>query len=156
MHDARQKLRHFLAVLAAAPLVAGLGCALFAGPPAPAPVELTFLGPEAGCASAEPEEVVIWREEVRGKPHQVEWTVAGNGEYRWVLTRAGEKAGGDHFPRRQIRCGEESVRSGRPMNLLGEGNATWTYLVEVYECAPDPRPEPICVLDPTVIIKDYP
>jgi len=154
MHDARHRVKQFLAVLAAAPLAAGLGCALFAGPPEPAPVVLTFLGAEAGCASAEPEEVEIWREEVGGKPHQVEWTVAGYGEYRWVLTRAGEKAGGDHFPRRQIRCGEESVRSGRPMNLPGEGHATWTYLVEVYECAPDARPEPICVLDPTIFIRD--
>jgi hypothetical protein len=31
---------------------------------------------------------------------------------------------------------------------------TWQYLVEVYECPPNPHPEPICVLDPAVIIKD--
>lgn len=150
MRDTRQRVWHFLAVLAVVPFAAGLGCAPFA----PAPVELTFLGAEAGCASAEPEEVVIWREKVKGKPHQVEWTVVGDGEYRWVLRRAPGKEGGDHFAQRQIRCGASSVLSGQPINLPNRGRATWTYLVEVYECPPDPRPEPICVLDPTVIIRD--
>ena len=137
-------------------LAGGLGCTLFygGGRGEHAPVTLTFLGPDAGCASADPDPAVIWRSGVPGKPQRVEWTVAGDGEYRWVLARAPDKDGGDHFPRRQIRCGEDSVRSGLPMNLPAKGHATWAYQIEVYECGPGPRPEPVCVLDPAVIIKD--
>lgn len=120
----------------------------------PAPVELTFLGPDAGCASANPATVHVWRSTVPGKPQQVEWTVVGGSDHRWVLTRARDKGAGDHFPPRQIRCGDSSVRSGPPINLPAAGMVTWQYLVEVYECPPNPRPEPICVLDPAVIIKD--
>lgn len=146
----------WLAVLAAAlPLAGCEGCHRpVGGQVDPVPVELTFLGPDAGCAAASPEEVHVWRDSVPGKPRQVEWTVVGDTDHRWVLTRAAAKGAGDHFPRRQIRCGETSVRSGAPANLPPAGTVTWRYLVEVYECPPNPRPEPICVLDPAVIIKD--
>jgi hypothetical protein len=144
-------------------LVAGLtvlgATALSAAPPDVAPVTLALVGDGEGpCATVDPEQVTVY---VGVPPHLVEWTVTDKDpSHLWVIEYDGEKPGGtgDQFGAKfRIPCGsQDSVRSGAATKP-----GLWPYRVSVFQCkegasAPEPDAEPICVVDPTVIIKDKP
>lgn len=119
-------------------------------------VTLSAVAPEDGCARVEPEEVTVWRPGREGRPQQVEWVVSDPGSHHWTIERDLDKPGGDFFGRRHVPCqaGPPSVRSGPPANLPPRGDARWGYRVVLRQCG-EPDGEPLCVVDPTIIIKDW-
>jgi hypothetical protein len=136
--------------------VCGLACA--GNPPAEtAEVVVRAVGGEE-CVSLEPDPVEIWRSDVPGRPHQVRWTVQGEGSYRVELEHDAGKGGDDFFGKRVVACGapERRVLSGLPRGLPPGGDGedeTWGYRVTLYGCEPG-APEPVCTRDPVIIIRD--
>lgn len=118
-------------------------------------VTLEATAAEGGCARVEPAEATVWRPERPGRPHQVEWVVNDPGSHHWTIERDPAKPGGDHFGRQHVRCDDASprVRSGLPARLPARGEARWGYRVVLRACG-QPAGEPICTVDPTIIIRD--
>lgn len=120
-----------------------------------ADVTLELTSGESACASIDPDSVTIYTE--GANPRAVEWTVTGKSSTQaWVMEYASDKPGasassfGSSYT---IPCGTtDSVRSD-----LATQTGTWIYRVKVYDCVNgQPSGDPVCTVDPEVIIQDPP
>lgn len=121
-----------------------------AGPGELVTVDLAYVGDQE-CATADPDPAKIH------VGQGVEWVIADGGQVSRYAFRVVGKEGpalglGPSFP---IPCGRDSVKSG-----ISNKPGTWTYDVQVLRCPETgqvkPGTEPLCVLDPSVIVSEPP
>lgn len=89
----------------------------------------------------------------RRPPSRVEWQAFDTGEeLQWVIEYDEAKGGDPVLPGRMVipcRLGS-GYRSPLP---TGTGDARWTYSVSVFRCENgQPRSEPLCMVDPEILI----
>lgn len=117
-------------------------------------VTLELTSEDSACASIDPDSVTIY---TSTSPSAVEWTVTGKSSTRaWVMEYASDKPGASapsFGASYTIPCGTtDSVTS---MNAMTTG--LWIYRVKVYDCVGGvPHGDPVCTVDPEVIIEDEP
>jgi hypothetical protein len=116
-------------------------------------IDLVYTGEET-CATIDPDPAEI----VKGQG--VEWVLAdGDQVGKYSMRMIGKDTPGNDDrglgPQTRIPCGQDSARSG-----VSNKPGSWVYMVEVYACPEQgqvpPDAEPICVVDPTVIIQEPP
>lgn len=144
-------LRALCAVLAVLPV---LGMPAVAQSNGYAYVTLELTLEDSACASVDPDSVTIY---TSASPSAVEWTVTSKSTTQaWVMEYAGDKPGASapsFGASYTIPCGTtDSVTS---MNAMTTGR--WIYRVKVYDCVGGvPSGEPICTVDPEVVIQEGP
>ena len=93
------------------------------------------------------------------RPVEVRWVVSGLRSGQFVRIAPKDGASADVFPglkepeAREVHHGSNSLTSGEPAQRAGDGQSLgWSYSIELW----DAKLEKPRVLDPGIIIKDYP
>ena len=119
----------------------------------PKGVDLTFVGANKGCVTADPDPVTIFKKGVL-KPKRVKWTQKTDGYY-WEIKFKPYGGNGTNYlgavP--PIQCGKKHTTSGRPAKDF-PGELRWYYSVTVFECADGKKGGEVCPYDPMVRILD--
>jgi len=93
----------------------------------------------------------------QGRPREVRWVVTGLEQGQYVSIEPKDPVHGQEMFEPQfpfvVHFGFDSITTGIPKKRAGKGNSLpWSYKITLY----DPKaPQPV-VLDPDVVIKDYP
>lgn len=118
-------------------------------------ITMIFAGGES-CVAVDKMRATIHRNR---KPRKVEWAVTVRGHY-WEIRYQETSTDPEEKPNGQgnffansgdldIGCNQTRVRSEVP-TVLGPANASWPYMIKVYECDGGAKGDFICELDPII------
>ncbi len=118
-------------------------------------VTMIYVGGEI-CVEVDKQRATIYRDR---RPKRVKWVVKQDGNYWEIRYQAsgatdpdkGEGMG-DFFSSSgnlDIGCSEHATRTELPA-MLAPANASWPYMIKVYECNGGVKGRPLCELDPII------